>query len=126
VSAAKPKSGTCALQFNMTSSGNYAFLRLHLCNSNGKTTIVKGIQMWMYLSGTPLSGVVSKGGAYTENNGVAGGSTNFLAFPFTTGVYQLVSLTFSASGPATDVVINFLAPGYTWDGTVYIDDVKIF
>jgi len=126
VSASKPKSGTCSLQFNMTSSGNYAFLKLHLCNSNGKTTVVKGVQLWMRLEGTPLAGVVSKGGIVLENNGAEVGGASWLAFPFSTGAYQLVSVTFDTSGPATDIAFNFLAPGYTWDGTVYIDDVKIF
>jgi len=126
VSGSNPKSGTCALKFNMTSSGNYAFLKLHLCNGNGKTTVVKGIQMYMKLVGTPLNGVVSKGGVYSANNGVEVGGADLIPFPFTTDIYQLVSLTFSSAGPATDIVINFLAPGYNWDGTVYIDDVKIF
>jgi hypothetical protein len=126
VGATHAKSGTCALKFNMSSNGARAVLRLHLCNGNGKTTPIKGIQMWMYLDGTALSGVVSKGGVYSKNGDVEVGGANFLAFPFSTGVYQLVSLTFSAAGPATDIYVNFLAPGYAWDGTVYIDDVKIF
>ena len=126
VSASNPKSGTCALKFNMTASGNYAYLRLHLCNGNGKTTVVKGMQMYMKLVGTTLTSVVSKGGVYSANDGVEVGGANFQAFPFTTDVYQLVSLTFAKEGPATDIFINFLAPGYNWDGTVYIDDVKIF
>jgi hypothetical protein len=125
VVANHPKTGTCALKFNMTSSGAYAFLRLHLCNGNGKTTPVKGLQMWMYLVGTTLSGVVSKGGIVLENNGTEVGGANWLDYPFTTGVWQQINVTFSGSGAATDIDINFLAPGYAWDGTVYIDDVKI-
>ena len=122
-----PKSVSCALKFDMTSDqgGAKAVLTLHLCNGNGKSTAVKGLQIWIYLDGTPLSGVVSKGSVSLFNNGVGGGYFELLPYPLSTGAYQLISGTFSEAGNATDIEIDFLAPGYAWDGTVYIDDLKI-
>jgi len=125
VGPVKPKSGSCAIKFSMTSSGATAVLTLKLCNGNGKSTVVKGVQFWIYLDGTPLSGVVSKGSITYSNNGAGGGWFDLLPYPLSTGAYQLISGTFSESGPATEITIGFLAPGYAWDGTVYIDDLKI-
>jgi hypothetical protein len=123
----KPKSGSCALKFNMQSSGATAILNLHLCNgASGKSTVVKGVQIWMHLDGTPLAGVASKGDISLYNKGAAVGYFSLLPYPLSTGAYQLIEGTFSSSGAATDITIGFLAPGYSWDGIVYIDDVKIF
>jgi len=70
--------------------------------------------------------VASKGAVYLMNGDTGVGSFSLLPYPLSTGQYQLINGTFDASGPATDIQINILAPGYAWDGTYYIDDLSIF
>ena len=122
----RARSGSCSLKWDMSSAGAWANINLHMCGSTSNTTSVKGVQIWMYLEGTALSGVISKGSVSLMNGTTTVGSFYLSDCPLNTGQYQLINGTFSTSGPATDINIDFLAPGYMWDGTVYIDDVTIF
>jgi len=106
--------------------GVWADLTLHLCGATSNTTVVHGVQFWIGLEGTPLDGVASKGAVGLMNGDTAVGEFSLLPYPLSTGQYQLISGTFSDSGPATDILIDILAPGYAWDGTIYIDDLTIF
>jgi hypothetical protein len=101
-------------------------LTLHLCGGTSNTTVVHGVQFWIDLEGAPLDGVASKGSVALFNNGTGVGDFSLLPYPLSTGQYQLIRGTFTDSGPATDITIGILAPGYSWNGTFYIDDLSIF
>lgn len=128
VVSTKPRSGTCCLKFGMWSGGGGAVadLTLHLCGSSANTTVVHGVQIWMDLEGTTLSGSAPKGSVSLFNGSTFLGDFQLVDYPLSTGTYQLISGNFSNSGAATDISIHFIAPGYAWDGTIYVDDVKIY
>ena len=113
--------------------GAVGSLTLHICGASSGAPIVHGVNFWVAFVGTPFQNGISKGFVSSLNNGAGVGSFSTAGISLSTTDYiktnngfQLITAGLSSSGPATDINWWFVAPGYSWDGVVYIDNFQIY